>query len=159
MGKQWKQWQIIFLGSKVTVVGDCNHDINGQLLFFFLWQLVGSSFPDQGSNLFPLQWKLGVLTTGPSGESQISGLDFNLPKAQFPLFTYKLALSLYLLCLIRDAIIYCLSLWLKECLSSKMMAVPKPTENLWNPSAFALFLHTFPPDSLHTKEVVYQEFS
>ena len=137
----------------------CLFLIDWLFFFFFLWQLVGSSFPDQGSNLFPLQWKLGVLTTGPSGESQISGLDFNLPKAQFPLFTYKLALSLYLLCLIRDAIIYCLSLWLKECLSSKMMAVPKPTENLWNPSAFALFLHTFPPDSLHTKEVVYQEFS
>ena len=76
---------------------------------------------------------------------------FHLPKAQFTLFAYKLALSLYLLCLIRDAIIYCLSPWLKECLSSKMMAVPKPTENLWNPSAFALFLHTFLPDSLHTE--------
>ena len=27
MGKQWKQWQIIFLGSKITANGDCNHEI------------------------------------------------------------------------------------------------------------------------------------
>ena len=44
-----------------------------------------------------------------------------------------------------------LVLRLKECLSSKMMVVPKPTENLWTPSAFVLFLHTFLPDSLHTE--------
>ena len=29
----------------------------------------GSEFPDQGSNLCPLQWKCGVLTTGPPGKS------------------------------------------------------------------------------------------
>ena len=28
----------------------------------------GSYFPDQGLNLRPLQWKLGVLTTGPPGK-------------------------------------------------------------------------------------------
>ena len=27
MGKQWKQWQTIFLGSKVTVDGDCSQEI------------------------------------------------------------------------------------------------------------------------------------
>ena len=26
MGKQWKQWQTIFLGSKSTADGDCNHE-------------------------------------------------------------------------------------------------------------------------------------
>ena len=28
MGKQWKQWLTIFLGSKVTADGDCSHEIN-----------------------------------------------------------------------------------------------------------------------------------
>ena len=28
MGKQWKQWQTIFLGSKITADGDCSHEIN-----------------------------------------------------------------------------------------------------------------------------------
>ena len=39
-------------------------------LFFFLaaWH-VGSYFPNQGSNPCPLQWKYGVLTTGPPGKS------------------------------------------------------------------------------------------
>ena len=32
MGKQWKQWQTIFLGSKITADGDCSHEIKGQLL-------------------------------------------------------------------------------------------------------------------------------
>ena len=27
MGKQWKQWQTIFLGSKITADGDCSHEI------------------------------------------------------------------------------------------------------------------------------------
>ena len=27
MGKQWKQWQTVFLGSKVTADGDCSHEI------------------------------------------------------------------------------------------------------------------------------------
>ena len=27
MEKQWKQWQTIFLGSKITADGDCNHEI------------------------------------------------------------------------------------------------------------------------------------
>ena len=26
-GKQWKQWETIFLGSKITEDGDCNHEI------------------------------------------------------------------------------------------------------------------------------------
>ena len=41
-------------------------------LFYFLghpaWH-VGSQFPDQRSNLSPLHWKLGVLTTGPLRKS------------------------------------------------------------------------------------------
>ena len=33
MGKQWKQWQILFsLGSKVTADGDCSHEIKKCLL-------------------------------------------------------------------------------------------------------------------------------
>ena len=32
MEKQWKQWQTIFLGSKITVDGDCSHDIERRLL-------------------------------------------------------------------------------------------------------------------------------
>ena len=32
MGKQWKQWLTIFLGSKITADGDCSHEIKRQLL-------------------------------------------------------------------------------------------------------------------------------
>ena len=31
-GKQWKQWQTIFLGSKITADGDCSHEIKRHLL-------------------------------------------------------------------------------------------------------------------------------
>ena len=33
MGKQWKQWETIFLGSKITADGDCSHEIKRCLLF------------------------------------------------------------------------------------------------------------------------------
>ena len=32
MGKQWEQWQTIFLGSKITADGDCSHEIKRRLL-------------------------------------------------------------------------------------------------------------------------------
>ena len=32
MGKQWKQWQTIFLDSKITADGDCSHEIKRHLL-------------------------------------------------------------------------------------------------------------------------------
>ena len=32
MGKQWKQWQTIFLGSKITADGDCSHEVKRFLL-------------------------------------------------------------------------------------------------------------------------------
>ena len=32
MGKQWKQWQSYFLGSKITADGDCTHEIQRRLL-------------------------------------------------------------------------------------------------------------------------------
>ena len=32
MGKQWKQWQTVFLGSKITADGDCSHEIKRYLL-------------------------------------------------------------------------------------------------------------------------------
>ena len=33
MGKQWKQCQTLFLGSKITADGDCSHEIKRYLLF------------------------------------------------------------------------------------------------------------------------------
>ena len=33
MGRQWKQWLTIFLGSKITADGDCSHEIKRRLLF------------------------------------------------------------------------------------------------------------------------------
>ena len=41
-----------------------------------LWDL---SCPNQGSNPSPLQWKRGVLTTGPPGKSLNGVLIFKLP--------------------------------------------------------------------------------
>ena len=32
MGKQWKQWLTIFLGSRITEDGDCSHEIKRRLL-------------------------------------------------------------------------------------------------------------------------------
>ena len=32
MGKQWKQCQTLFLGSKITTDGDCSHEIKRRLL-------------------------------------------------------------------------------------------------------------------------------
>ena len=32
MGRQWKQWPTIFLGSKITANGDCSHEIKRRLL-------------------------------------------------------------------------------------------------------------------------------
>ena len=32
MGKQWKQWEIIFLDSKIPADGDCSHEIKRRLL-------------------------------------------------------------------------------------------------------------------------------
>ena len=32
MGKQWKQCQTVFLGSKITADGDCSHEIKRHLL-------------------------------------------------------------------------------------------------------------------------------
>ena len=32
MGKQWKQWQTIFLDSKITADGDLSHEIKRRLL-------------------------------------------------------------------------------------------------------------------------------
>ena len=32
MGKQWKQWLTIFLGSTIAADGDCSHEIKRHLL-------------------------------------------------------------------------------------------------------------------------------
>ena len=46
------------------------HIHNSTALFWLsIKQHEGSQFPDQGSNLCPLQWKHRVLTTGPPGKS------------------------------------------------------------------------------------------
>ena len=39
------------------------------IFIWLLWVLVVMQFPDQGSNLGPLRWELGVLATGPPGKS------------------------------------------------------------------------------------------
>ena len=33
IGKQWKQWEMLFFGSKITADGDCSHGIKRPLLF------------------------------------------------------------------------------------------------------------------------------
>lgn len=45
-----------------------------------LWseQHAGASFPDQGSNLPPLQWERGALTRGPPGKSQSQDISVSL---------------------------------------------------------------------------------
>ena len=56
--------------------------------FFFFGHTmrhVGSWFPDQGSNPHPVQWKCGVLTTGPRGKS----LEFSYLFFFFPLEILK----------------------------------------------------------------------
>ena len=55
-------------------------DVACKLLSCSMWDLV----PDQGSNLGPLHWELGVLATGPPGKSQQflikdSNLSFRIP--------------------------------------------------------------------------------
>ena len=47
--------------------------VNGTFLFDCAGQHVGSSFPDQGPNPCSLQWKRGVLTTGPPANSPETG--------------------------------------------------------------------------------------
>ena len=36
-GEQWKQWQAIFLGSKITADGDCSHEVKKHYLEEKLW--------------------------------------------------------------------------------------------------------------------------
>ena len=49
----------------------------GRSFFGYTAQRTGSQFPDQRSNPCPLQWKHGVLTTGPPGNSQKWTKDLN----------------------------------------------------------------------------------
>ena len=61
-------------------------------IIFILWQhylACGILVPDQGSNLCPLQWKHGVLITGPSGRSPQPGYlhGFCQSCSDFPSFT------------------------------------------------------------------------
>ena len=65
---------ITILGSWMFRIVISSWWIDPFILFFFFYHItaqhVGSEFPDQESNLCPLHWKHGVLTTGPSGKSQ-----------------------------------------------------------------------------------------
>ena len=50
-----------------------NHLMQSVFCFYFFAALLGMwNFPDQGPNPCPLQWKCGVLTTGPPGKSYTS---------------------------------------------------------------------------------------
>ena len=50
----------------------CSSESSDQFFFFFLaLSHVGSLFPNQGSNPFPLHWKCRLLTTGPPGKVMI----------------------------------------------------------------------------------------
>ena len=60
-------------------------------IFFFFGHTVrhaGSPFPDQGLNLHPLQWKHGVLTNGPPGNSHYCCI-LKLLKILFFFFCYQ----------------------------------------------------------------------
>ena len=39
LGKQWKQWDFLFVDSIITVDGDCSHEIKRHLLLEKLWQI------------------------------------------------------------------------------------------------------------------------
>ena len=68
--------------------------VSSSSFLFFFFHCAACSFPDQGSNLCPLQWKHGVLTTGPPGNSLSSSF-------------HKLPLSAIFLCIFQ--IIICLN--------------------------------------------------
>ena len=53
----------------------------------------GSSFPDQGSNPYPLHWELGVLTTRQPGKSLMLGFDSVYMCARRHLLCFVLPLS------------------------------------------------------------------
>ena len=62
-------------------------DVACKLLSCSMWDLV----PDQGSNLGPLHWELGVLATGPPGKSQQFLIkDSNLSCRRIPLEKKKI---------------------------------------------------------------------
>ena len=52
----------------------------GPLLDYVRVVRMSLPFPNQGSNLGPLQWKCGVLSTGPPGKSRLNLLFFILFK-------------------------------------------------------------------------------
>ena len=76
----WADWVTCSLNCKDAEKGrQLVSNLYSVLFFFVLCQFVdlfgraarrvGSYSPYQGSNLRPLHWKLGVLTTGPPGKS------------------------------------------------------------------------------------------
>ena len=60
MGKQWKQWLTIFLGSKITADGDCSHEIKrclllGRKLFTNLDSILKSRDITLSTKIWPCQ--------------------------------------------------------------------------------------------------------
>ena len=66
MGKQWKQWLIIFGGSKITSGGDCSHEIK-------IWLLLGKKVMTNLDSFFQKQ-RHYFANKGPSRQ----GYDFSI---------------------------------------------------------------------------------
>ena len=72
-----KSFSLIFLGEpylRHQWLTSCNPSVKKKKIFKKFGhtaQHIGSYIPDQGSNLCPLHWKHEILTTRPSGKSQI----------------------------------------------------------------------------------------
>ena len=64
-----------------------------ELYIYFAFGYVGSYFPNQGSNLCSLQWKLVFLTTGPPGKSVHSVSIVKISKGESYLFIVAFSLT------------------------------------------------------------------
>ena len=70
MYKMYKKYSLL---CTLTIPRLLNFASDYYFFFFLLCQVLiaacGIQFPDQGANLGPLHWELGVLVTGPPGKS------------------------------------------------------------------------------------------
>ena len=71
----WNHYTSIFFKKTIFSVQNflifCSFVFYVLIIFIHTSRLVGSQFSDQGLTLYPLRWKLGVLTTGLPGKSPI----------------------------------------------------------------------------------------